>query len=56
MPSLEKSTPQPFLASRVLFDHDRALEARVLAELPERLLERADHDAGTGGLVAFERR
>src|SRR6185437_8068282 len=33
---------------------DRALEARVVRELPERLLERADDDLRTRPLVAVE--
>src|SRR5690606_36366372 len=34
-------------------DHDRALEASVLRDLPERLLERAQHDLHAGLLVAI---
>src|SRR5205823_12709868 len=35
-------------------DHDRALEARVRAQLAERLLERAEDDLRTRPLVALE--
>ena len=35
-------------------DDDRALEARVVGELAERLLERADDDRSTGPFVARE--
>ena len=38
-----------------LVDDDRALEARVVGELAERLLERAEDDRRTGLLVALER-
>src|SRR5205807_6033450 len=37
-----------------LLDDDGALEARVVRELPERLLERANDDLRTGLLVALE--
>src|SRR5439155_5101904 len=37
-----------------LVDHDRALQARVLRELAERLLERPDDDRRTGPLVALD--
>src|SRR5439155_11930502 len=37
-----------------LVDDDRAFEAGVLGELPNRLLERPDDDRGTGPLVTFE--
>src|SRR5204863_4081011 len=38
-----------------LVDDDRALEARVVRELADRLLERARDDGRTGPLVALER-
>src|SRR4051794_13146196 len=39
------------LAAADVVDDDRALEARVLGDLTERLLERAEHDAGARALV-----
>src|SRR5215217_3886636 len=39
------------LGATHLVDHDRALEAGVLRDLTERLLERAEHDAGARLLV-----
>src|SRR5262249_60989176 len=42
------------LCAARLADDGRALEARVLGELPERLLERAADDRRTRLLVAFE--
>jgi hypothetical protein len=38
-----------------LVDHDRALEARVVGELSDGLLERAGHDRSPRALVALER-
>src|SRR5205823_3249064 len=37
-----------------LVDDDRALQARVVGELADRLLERADDDAGTGAIITLE--
>ena len=43
--------PMPASESTHLVDHDRALEAGVLRDLAERLLERAQDDAHAGLLV-----
>ena len=48
--------PWPLAAVADLVDDDRALEARVVRELAERLLERADDDLRARPLVALERR
>jgi hypothetical protein len=37
-----------------LVDDDRALEAAVVRKLPDRLLERANHDRCAGALVTLE--
>src|SRR5919204_2273575 len=44
----------PLRAVPDLVDDDRALEARVVRELPDRLLERARHDRHARPLVALE--
>jgi hypothetical protein len=42
------------LALRTSFDHDGALEPRVVGELAQRLLQRAVDDLRAGPLVALE--
>jgi hypothetical protein len=47
-----KPKPASFLLGLAhVVDHDRALRARVLGQLPQRLLKRAEHDARAGALV-----
>ena len=64
MPLLTRSSTSPrvdvqalaLLGRAHLLDDDRALEARVVGELAERLLERAEDDLRARLLVALERR
>jgi hypothetical protein len=47
-----KPKPASFLLGLAhVVDHDRALRARVLGQLTQRLLKRAEHDARAGALV-----